>query len=368
MTGSDMSITKPSYRTVVQRPNEHAIDHRTIVLQDSSLLLVSQRGARVYRPFRSEYDASENWMPNAFNDPDQFSSLINSGHWNVGGERVWIGPEIQYMIPVRSDYWGSYHPPESMDPGVHTLEGDEQECVLTFRSALEGYNLGSGRVDLNIRITIAPAAHPLRFTRAYANGLQTVRFSGYTERVELRWAGGAALLSESWNLAQVRPGGRVLIPATPLAEVTDYYEESSSLVGAISGAVSAEVTGDRRYKVGIKAPHVHGRAGYFRDQSEGEASLLVRSFANDPSSVYSEEPDFSADTLGDSMHVYNDDGGLGGFGEIEARGRTIGGSTGRQASVDEFTSWWFFGTPAKLDQVAQHLLGVGLDITTTRES
>jgi hypothetical protein len=361
MSGAGGSAAHPSYRTAVQRLDEHGIGHRTVVLQDSSLLLISQRGARLYGPFRSETDASENWMPEAFRSAEAFAALITSQHWNIGGERVWIGPEIQYMIPVRSDYWGSYDLPAAMDPGEHSWEAGDGGDTLTRRNTLQGYNLGSGQVDLDVRISVTPAAHPLRFTRAYGEGVSDVRFAGYTQRVELTWAGGAPLLSESWNLAQVRPGGQALISANPLVEVTDYYEPSADFVDVTPGAVRARITGDRRYKIGVKAPHVSGRVGYFRDGAGDESSLLVRNFANDPSSVYAEEPDFSEGVLGDSIHLYNDDGALGGFGELEARGRTIGGATGRRSVADEFTSWWFFGTPAELEPIALQLLGVSLE-------
>lgn len=363
MSDAGASAAPPSYRTVIQRLDEHDISHRTVVLGDSSLLLISQRGARLYGPFRSETDTSENWMPEAFSSAEAFAALITSQHWNVGGERVWIGPEIQYMIPVRSDYWGSYDLPAAMDPGEHSWEAGDSDYVLTRRNTLQGYNLGSGQVDLDVRISVTPAAHPLRFTSAYIQGLRDVRFAGYTQRVELTCAGGAPLLSESWNLAQVRPGGQALISATPLVEVTDYYEPSADFVDVTPGAVRARITGDRRYKIGVKAPHAYGRVGYFRDGAGGRASLLVRNFANDPSSVYAEEPDFSEGVLGDSIHLYNDDGALGGFGELEARGRTIGGETGRRSVADEFTSWWFFGAPEELDRVSEQLLGVGLGVT-----
>lgn len=352
----------PSYQTVLARLDEQGITHRTLVLEDSSLLLVSQRGARLYGPFPSESEGSENWMPDAFGSAEDFAALMESGHWNVGGERVWIGPEIQYMIPDRSDYWGSYDLPQSMDPGEHTWEGGEDDCVLTRRSSLAGYNLGSGQVELDVRIGVTAAANPLRFTSAYAQGLSDVRFAGYTQRVEMSFDGGAPLLSEAWNLAQIRPGGRVLIPATPMVEVTDYYEPSADFVDVVPGAVSARVTGDRRYKIGVKAAHVNGRLGYFREGEGSDSSLIVRNFPNDPSSVYAEEPDFSEGVLGDSIHIYNDDGGLGGFGELEARGLTIGGTTGRVSSADEFTSWWFFGTVEQLNVISHHLLGVALDV------
>ncbi|NMR19212.1 DUF6786 family protein [Cellulomonas fimi] len=347
-----------TYLTVVKRLDAQGIPHHTLRLADGSLLLVSQRGARIYGPFRSESDTSANWIPSAFADPQQFAALIASGHWNVGGERLWIGPEIQYMIPDRSDYWGSYDLPSAMDPGEHTLTGNEDECVLTRRSVLTAYSLSTGQVDIDLTITVRPAQHPLRFTRAFAEGLGDVQFAGYTQRVAIRQGGDSSAVSESWNLAQVRPGGQVIIPATAHPEVTDYYEPAGELLALVPGAVTARITGDQRYKIGVKAAHVHGRAGYFRIDDQGRGALLVRNVGNDPSSIYAEEPDFAVGLLGDSLHVYNDDGGLGGFGEVEARGRTIAGGTGRRESVDEFTSWWFFGTAEELRQIAQHLLGV----------
>ena len=360
MSGDSSHSEEPSYSSIVARLDEHAIEHHTLTLADGSLLLVSQRGARIYGPFRGASAGSENWVPLAFTDAEAFSALIESGHWNIGGERMWIGPEIQYMIPDRADYWGSYLLPAAMDPGQHALESDAEGARLTSRFTLDGYNLGSGTVDLEMSISVRPAAHPLRFTQAYTDGLNAVAFAGYTERVALGQSAGPPLVSESWNLVQVRLGGQVIIPTIPGAEVTDYYEPSAGWVESLPGAVIARVTGDRRYKIGVKAPHTHGRVGYFRESAGGQASLLVRNFANDPSSVYAEEPDFAHGVRGDSIHIYNDDGGLWGFGELEARGRTIVGETGRAVSADEFTSWWFFGPVEQMELVSTQLLGASL--------
>lgn len=360
MTIGNQPETGATYIEVVARLDEQRIAHRTLVLEDASLLLISERGSRIYGPFRQSDATSENWIPRAFESAEAFAALIESGHWNVGGERVWIGPEIQYMIPVRSDYWGSYDLPTAMDPGVHEWTGEGDSNELHRRVGLTGYNLADGATELDMTLNVGRAANPLRYIVKGHDLIERVRFAGYVQRVRMRHIGGEPMMSESWNLTQVRPGGVALIPATPAAEITDYYEPSDGVVSTAPGGVVGRITGDRRYKIGVKATHVHGRVGYYRKDAGGAESLVVRSFANDPSSIYPEEPDFAPGLLGDSIHLYNDDGGLGGFGELEARGRTIGGASGREESMDEFTTWWFHGSANDLEQVARHLLGLSI--------
>ena len=349
-----------TYSTIVARLEENAIGHRTLTLDDGSLLLVSQRGARIYGPFRGADAESENWVPTVFAEPDAFARFIDSGHWNIGGERLWIGPEIQYMIPDRTDYWGTYVMQPAMDPGVHEFDGSGGTCTLTLHAELDTFTLASGQVDLDLEISVHLAAHPLRFVSTYADELRHIAYAGYTQRVCMAQGPGSDAVSESWNLVQVRSGGQVIVPATPRVEVTDYYEPVGDLLTQIPGAVITSITGAQRYKLGFKAPHVNGRAGYVRMDADGQGALLIRNVGNDPSSVYTEEPDAVPGTSGDSIHIYNDDGGLGGFGEVESRGRTIAGDTGRRSSEDEFTSWWFFGTVSELRLIGEHMLGVDI--------
>jgi hypothetical protein len=46
-----------------------------------------------------------------------------------------------------------------------------------------------------------------------------------------------------------------------------------------------------------------------------------------------------------SVHVYNDGGVFGGFGELECNGRTIGGKT-VASGLDEF-AFWFLAAPKR---------------------
>ena len=73
-----------------------------------------------------------------------------------------------------------------------------------------------------------------------------------------------------------------------------------------------------------------------------------------------EEPADRPGRRGDAIHVYNDDGMFGGFGELECHGQTIGGETGRSSSTDQMLLWVYVGPEHKLIEIATHLLDVEL--------
>jgi hypothetical protein len=126
----------------------------------------------------------------------------------------------------------------------------------------------------------------------------------------------------------------VVVPVSPRVELTEYLEPSDSSVERRHDHVRVHITGDRRYKVGIKAAHLFGRLAYLTRLDDGRACLIVRNYFNDPSTPYIEEPPQTPGRWGDSVHIYNDGGALGGFGELECFGQTIGGDTDRTASSD----------------------------------
>jgi hypothetical protein len=57
-------------------------------------------------------------------------------------------------------------------------------------------------------------------------------------------------------------------------------------------------------------------------------------------------------------HIYNDGGALGGFGELECFGQTIGGDTYRTASSDPMILWLYVGPEEQIEDISLHLLGV----------
>jgi hypothetical protein len=98
--------------------------------------------------------------------------------------------------------------------------------------------------------------------------------------------------------------------------------------------------------------------GYFNHLDDDRAYLVVRNYFNNPSAYYAEEPDHSLGCRGHSIHVYNDGGDFGGFGEMECNLQTIGGPTGRSTSTDQLLLWLYVGAEDKVKKIALHLLGI----------
>lgn len=322
-------------------------------------VLVSEHGARVYGPFFSD-GPSLNWTPEAFSDQHDFADLYASRGWNVGGERIWIGPEIAFMVPDRSDYWGSYSMPPDIDPGHNTLTVDGRAVHVRRRLTFKSYAPPVGRLTLDMGIAVTAAADPLRHVRDIRPH-NTVRFAGYRTDVTLSHSEGAVVPFESWNLNQVHGGGTALIPAVRSAQVTDYYEPVGSMLQRIDGGLAVALPGDRRFKIGISATQVYGRLGHLSTSADGHSALVVRHSPVDPSAEYAEEPDFAPGLRGDALHLYDDDGGLGGFAELESRGIPRGGADSRVAGTDRFTTWVYQGPHEHIAPIAQALLGIQLE-------
>ena len=353
---------KITYRQVIARLEENDLPYGVLRLQNDVSIIISQRGGRIFGPFLSQGSESVFWINGAFAWPDSFEEILNTGDWNLGGERIWIAPEIQYTIQERTDFWGSYHLPEQIDPGHYTLDqAGTDQWRLSQDMTLEAFNLSRGWKQLHLERLIRPVEDPLRNLSNYGELMDGVLFAGYEQSVSLSEAGSDDIMSEAWNLVQLNPGGVLLIPAAPCVEFTDYFEPiDDSLQTIHSNHVRLRITGQRRYKVGYKAPHVFGRLAYFNSFSHARAYLIVRSFFNNPSAPYVEEPAGLLGCHGHSIHVYNDGGDFGGFGELECQGQTVGGTTGRSSSKDQFILWLYVGAPDKVKRLVLHLVGVKL--------
>ena len=349
-----------TYQQVLTALDQNRLPNITLTLQNNINLIVTQRGGRVLGPFLSPTTEAISWTNKAFATAASLAEFLESGDWNLGGERIWIAPEIQYLVRDRSDFWGSIRVPEPMDPGQYHLDQPRPKQVrLTQQITLEANNLANGQKELHIEKLIAPVEDPLRFLSCYETLLDGLTFAGYEQVVTLTETKTDDIVSECWNLVQLNPGGQLLIPASPLVEYSDYFEPIGEDYQNIEvNHIRVNITGDRRFKVGYKAAQLFGRLAYFNRLDEGRAYLLVRNFFNNPASIYAEEPAGQPGRRGHSIHVYNDDGGLGGFGELEVNGQTIGGDTGRSSSTDQFALWLYVGAAEKVKQLVPLLIGV----------
>lgn len=328
-------------------------------LQNGVQVLITEYGGRVLGPFLAEDGESLFWSSKALAHPAALGAVVAAREWNVGGDRLWIAPEIQYNARDRTDFWGSLALPPQMDPGHYALEQVSSAAWRLYQEVtLEAYNLAQGSKTLQVERMIRPADDPLRSLAGYAELVAGVTYAGYEQGVTLTDMHPDAILSEAWNLTQVNPGGRLWIPAAGPVEVTDYYAPvDAAHLQRHSRGVALAISGQRQYKVGLQAATLFGRAAYANHTSDGIAYAVVRAFFNNPSAPYVEEPAHLVGRRGHSVHVYNDDGGLGGFGEMECNGQAIGGSLGRSTGTDQFLTWVYAGPQAQIDAVLEHLVG-----------
>ena len=349
-------------RQILDRFQESGIPFGVCELQNGATIIISERGGHIFGPFPKPGAESILWTNQILGDADAFASALEAGEWNLGGERIWIAPEIQFHIRDRTRFWETLEMPAHVDPGSYSLEQTRPGVWrLNGDVTLQAHNLATGRKDLQLERWIARAEDPLRNLSAYPGLLEGVLYMGYEHTVRLSEVKRDDIMSQAWNLIQVNPGGSIVIPASPRVETTDYLAPiDEDLEIRHAGYVELRITGDRRYKVGYKAAHATGRLAYLHRLDDERAQLIVRAFFPNPSSPYVEEPADRPGRRGDAIHVYNDDGMFGGFGELECHGQTIGGETGRSSSTDQMLLWVYVGPEHKLIEIATHLLDVEL--------
>lgn len=351
------------YEAVLTTVNEA---YAVLPLQNGATALLTRRGARVLGIFPEPGSDNLLWTnSSAFTNANHFSDFVAQGNWNLGGERIWIAPEIQYNVSDRTDFWGTLSVPPVMDPGDYKLEQNSVGVHFRAEMRLKAYNLAQGEQQLSIERLITPIPDPLAVVMPPAIDMT---YCGYEQRVRLQTA-DAAIPAEAWNLVQVQAGGQLLIPCMPRVEASDYVgdvpaDARNVRLGDVPH-IRLHLDGKRQYKLGYQAASMTGRMGYFQNLPGGRAALLVRSFFNNPSNRYTEEPPDAPGKGGHSVHVYNDGGEFGGdlsFGEMEYTGMTIHTASALTDNtvVDRFLMWVYTGPEVAIRRVAHLLLGVKL--------
>lgn len=346
-------------KTILTRLLEAGIPFRTLMLEGGFTIVVTQRGGRIFGPFAAPEKDGLFWVSPVFSNADSFSRFLASGAWNLGGDRIWIAPEIQFSIADRQRFWETLQTPVAVDPGNWTLAAQEAgECEVSLEQtlSLEAKVIAQGEVSLCLKRKIQPAANPLRCLPGSDQLLDGVQYTGYEQLLHL--SGDGAASAECWDLLQVQPNGQVYIPMYVPHPGVNYYEPVADLEHLTPGGVWLSATGDRRYKVGYRAACVTGRLGYATRWNE-QCCLLVRNFFNSPSASYREEPPLAPGVNGFSVHVYNDDGASGGFAELECNLPGVAGDTGYHSSMDRVSTWIYIGPHQKLQSIASTLLGAG---------
>ncbi len=341
---------------------EHCnVSYEILEIGEGWNIVISQHGGHVFGPFSQQYPEGVFWIPEAVKMPKEYQKLIDGKIWNTGGDRVWIGPEIQFNIKDRTRFRETLDTPKTIDPGIFRMER-RGECVTLMQSLdLPSYNTVTGTVHIEFIRTILKALNPLRKLPDYDILMESVSYCGFEQVLDLTAESSQQIYAESWDLLQIRPTGCLYIPMYQVVRGTDHYEPAGTHEYLAGCGVALRITGDSRYKIAYKSAALTGRFGYLADEKDGESHLIVINYPNNPSAMYSEEPPLAEGDTGYSIHVYNDDGNSGGFAEMECNLQTIGRPTGLNHSVDRVTKWIYTGKREDLKRIAGALLGYSFE-------
>ncbi|MCS6835410.1 MAG: hypothetical protein NZ750_05255 [Anaerolineae bacterium] len=343
------------YQDVLEAAHE---PYAVLPLQGGAAALISQRGGRVLGIFSHADGENLLWTnASAFADRASFAAFIAQGHWNLGGERLWIAPEIQFNVRDRRNFWGTISVPPAMDPAQYQLSVQTDGLHLRADMQLEAHNLAEGTQTVMVERWIRPTSNPLP-------ELDGLIYLGYQHEVRLQIT-NPHIPTEAWTLVQVQAGGDLIIPCLPDVQASDYFGSVPPAARQVRQGdmphLRLTLDGQQQYKVGYQSLSVIGRMGYLQTLPNGRKALLVRAFSNNPANLYAEEPPHQPGHRGHAIHVYNDGGQFGGthsFGEMECTGTTLQASS--LAASDTFLLWVYIGSAEEIGQVAYRLLGVRL--------
>lgn len=331
--------------------------YEILTVGDGWQVIITEHGGHVFGPFSDTCPEGIFWLPDDIKDPAQYKKRIDDKLWNIGGDRVWIAPEIQFNIRDRSHFRETLKTPTTIDPGTYTMTRDGDAVHLKMSLDLESFNTVVGSLHADFHRMIHRAENPLRFLPFYRELMEGLSYCGIEEVIDLAETSGQDIFAESWDLLQIRPKGTLFIPMYRPLRGTDHYEPAGDHEALAENGITLRITGDSRYKIAYRSALLTGRFGYLADSDTDESVLIIICYPNNPSAMYSEEPPLIEGDTGYSIHVYNDDGNSGGFAEMECNMLTIGNPTGIHRSVDRLTKWIFTGKKEQLKAVAETLLG-----------
>lgn len=328
-------------------------------------LLVMDHGARLLACRMPGVAGNLFWHNPQLEDPARAGGPLAEAGGAIGGDRLWIAPEVAYMWPsledARRDPVGTCKLPDAIDPAEWgALEQGPARVVLATDMNLTDHR--SGRViSLNVTRELAAAGPPATLP-------DDVRCASFAIRNDLALIeGDEGAVASTWDLLQLPPRGTLICPTvSPVETPRSYYEPfGDEHVQCDERRVRFLIDSKRRIKMGLLAERVTGRMGYYRQLDDGGASLILRIFTPLPGEPYVDLPRASDETFGgDALQAYNDDGTAvagTGFGEMESIDPALVVGRGPTIRTGVSITHVLVGPDAAVRAAGEQLLGVPVD-------
>ncbi|MBN1352339.1 hypothetical protein JXJ21_23280 [candidate division KSB1 bacterium] len=273
--------------------------------------------------------------------------------WNIGGARSWIAPEDLYYLD-KEDNW---FVPAQMDPGTYQLvkvSGDTVICANEFKIKSRkdaDYHVKLVR-QINMLGRPADLAASVKFT-GFEFTHDLVNLSDKTIGTDLDYMG-------LWSLIQINPPGSMIIPINgdapyDVPPYRDYFNVfPPDRISQSNGLISVKIDGKFRGKIGItpwaaKGAFCYLSAGY----------MIIKEFPVDAEGKYLDHPWGKPSDYGDAVQMYNDDGNMGGFAEMECHAPAD--IIAPNAKISHTSKVYFFvGENETLIKIAADWLGIDM--------
>jgi hypothetical protein len=263
---------------------------------------------------------SENifWNSPDIEDPAKAKDAMKAAGSRIGGDRLWIAPEVAYNWPnlaaARIQPFGAnYLLPPEMDPAewriVENLTG---HLHLTAQMTLV-----DRRVNKNITLRVNRQFNLVGRPEGLPKTIRSASFAIRNDLATLETDGEA--VAGAWDLLQVPTGGVLVCPTlVPVRQVRRYYASFRDQDIIKDGrSVRFHARGDRVVKFGLSAQQTTGRMAYLR-RAGRVTTAIVRIFEALPGEPYVDLPRDSSQRFGgDALQAFCDDGRFGSFAEME---------------------------------------------------
>ena len=289
------------------------------------------------------------WTNPVLDSADSARAFFAGVGWpNSGGDRTWISPEIDTNIgdPKRSGE--TYDVPRTVDPGEYAVTGSARDSV-TLEADMNVLFRRSGRT---VPLHIIKQVKAIKPAMAVSGDVSSAGYA-LTVTIKAKSPIPEGVYPAIWNLAQAPGGGRMLFPV--FGNLKTHAFIGKPVFAVHEGIVETIVQTADNYKFGI---HVSCSMGVmlYTKQDGGPATLVARKFNVQRDAFYSDVPCDDPGAMGYIQQAYVDNGGLGGFGELEYHSPAIGGPSGRDEVTDRSELWAFSGSAQAMSGISRAIL------------
>jgi hypothetical protein len=317
----------------------HANGHDVILLHNEVLIAPFCGRVLAVGPAGGE---NAIWTNPAFEAGDTTEALLSGEGWlNHGGDRIWVSPEMETHVEDPARMFETYAVAPEVDPGSYVVTSQDDDAVTIRSTGAPLFKQSSRRVDLDWEQRIACMHRPAELN-------DTVAFAGYRTSTTLRASDFAPTQPALWRLLQVPGGGTITVTTKPGTSPLTLFGKPA--LTETDDGLTCKVDTDEFYKFAIDHRDATGVMRYRRD-GDTESDLIIRKFTTVPGAVYSDVPNFDLEKRGYVVQIYVDDGGFGGFGELEHHSPALHGD--KTEVIDICETEVYRGPASEIDRLCQ---------------